>query len=341
MKFTKLFLIPFVFSLLTSCSNDDQDTTTTNSSFDKGFFILNEGSTGQSTVSFSSFDYNSFTKDVYKTVNGNDVFGKYAQNIFFNDDKAYIITGSNVINIVDRHSFKLLAKVESGLTNPRYGVVKDGKAYITNANSFSSATDDYVAILDLSTNTITDKINLNATANRILLDNGKLYITEPYSNTQLLIVNPNTKTVEETITIGDYADTMEIKEGILYTLRSPFGDRSEIVKIKLSDKSISRVTFPETLDGAGFLALANNQIYYTVANAVYAINTTATEASTEAIFSTPITYLYGFTIHNNQIYMADAVDFKSDGSAYIYSLKGDLQKQLTLGVGPNGFYFNN
>lgn len=345
MKLSKLLLIALSVSLFVSCSNDDNDS---KGQYENGFFILNEGSAGQGSVSFSSNDFSAFTKDAYTAANGNDLLGKYAQNIFFDGDNAYIIAGgSNVINVVNRYTFKLVAKIETGLANPRYGVAKDGKAYVTNANTYYSAnnpngnTDDYIAVINLATNTYESKINLNATANRIIEENGKLYITEPYNNDKLLVVNIANKTLETPVTIGSSADTMEEENGTLYILRGPYGDRSEIVKVKLADKSVSKITFPESLDGAGYLDIYQSKIYYTVGNSVYSIATSAAEASTTAILTANLGYLYGFAVNNDHIFLADSGDFKADSKAYIYSLTGSLQKELTVGVGPNGFYFND
>ncbi|MDX6182487.1 hypothetical protein SGQ44_07525 [Flavobacterium sp. Fl-77] len=342
MKFSKLFLIALSVSLFVSCSNDDESNEP-KGIYDNGFFILNEGSSGQGTVSFSSDDFNAFTKDAYTTANGTDLLGKYAQNIFFDGDRAYIIAGgSNVINVVNRYTFKLIAKIETGIANPRYGVAKDGKAYVTNANSFPSITDDYVAVINLATNTVDTKIELNATANRIILENGKLYITEPYNNDKLLVINPSTNTLETPVTIGTSADCMDVKDGVLYILRSPSSDRSEIVKVKLSDKTTSKITFPEALDGAGYLDIYNDKVYYTVSNSVYAINSSATTASTTAIVTAAsVANLYGFAVNNNRIYMADSGNYTSDSKAYIYNFNGVLEKELMVGIAPNGFYFNN
>ncbi len=357
MKISKLLLIAFGISLFVSCSNDDDNNDNTpKGDYDNGFFILNEGSTGQGTVSFSSDDLSVFSKDVYTAANGSDLLGKFAQNIFFDGDNAYIIAGgSHVINIVNRYTFKLIAKIDSGLKNPRYGVVKDGKAYVTNANTYApygkpaddaavitGNTDDYVAVIDLATNVVESKINVNATANRIIEKNGKLYITEPYDNEKLLVVNIATKSLETSVAIGSSADTMEEKDGVLYILRGPYGSRSEIVKVKLSDKTTSKITFPEALDGAGYMDIYNDKIYYTVANSVYAINTNAAEASaTPIVTASTVANLYGFAVNNDRIYLSDSGDYKADSKAYIYNLTGTLQKELTVGVGPNGFYFND
>jgi hypothetical protein len=349
MKLTRLFFLAISVSLFVSCSNDDSDTP--KGVYDNGFFILNEGNSGGGSVSFASDDLATVTSDVYKTANAGDFAGVYLQNIFFDGDKAYIIAGgSNVINVVNRYTFKLIAKIDSGLANPRYGVVKDGKAYVTNANTYAyinpatGDTDDYIAVIDLATNKVESKINLNATANRILLENGKLYITEPYSSDKLLVVNPTTKALETPVNLGLGADTMEAKDGILYILRNPYKDRTEILKVRLSDKGTTKIVFPESLDGKGYLDIYNDKIYYTAKNGVYAISTTATAASTVSILPAAFpaaASVYGFAVNNDRIYIADSGDYASNSKAYIYNLAGFLQKELTVGVGPNGFYFND
>lgn len=348
MKFSKLFLIALSVSLFVSCSNDDDESNEPKGIYDNGFFILNEGSKSKGTISFSNDDFTTFTKDVYAQANSNDLPGGYLQNIFFDGDRAYVISGgSNVINVVNRYTFKLIAKIETGLANPRYGVVKDGKAYVTNANTYSyenaatGDTDDYVAVINLATNTVESKIDLNATANRLVLKDGKLYITDTY-NDKLLVVDVATKKLDAPVQIGFNGDCIEEENGVLYILRNPYGDKSEIVKVKLSDKTTSKITFPEALERAGYLDIYNDKVYYTVSNAVYAINTSATTASTTAILTaTSVANLYGFAVNNDRIYISDSGNYTSDSKAYIYNLSGTLEKELTVGVGPNGFYFNN
>ena len=351
MKFNKLFFVALVsISAFVSCTNDN-DEAVDSGDYNQGVLVLNEGGSGQGSVSYVSNDLSIFTQDVYGTVNGSDLFGKFTQSIFFDGDKAYIISGgSNKITVVNRHTFKLIAKIETGLEKPRYGVVKDGKAYVTNANTYAAwgapvtavgYTDDYIAVINLTTNLVESKIELNATANRIVLENGKLYITEPYSNDKLLVVNPSTNTLETSVNIGSGADTMEAKDGVLYVLKSAYGGRSEIVKVKLSDKTISKVTFPEALDGASNLDIYENRIFYTVETAVYAMNIIANEASITSIvnYSSTSAYgkMYGFAVKNNHIFIADGGDFSANSKAYVYSLSGTLEKEFTVGVGPNGF----
>ncbi|MFZ0598481.1 MAG: amine dehydrogenase large subunit, partial [Flavobacterium sp.] len=278
--------------------------------------------------------------------NGSDILGKYAQNIFFSGDNAYIISGgANNITVVNRYTFKLITKIETGLLNPRYGVVKDGKAYVTNANTYSyenaatGDTDDYVAVINLSTNTVESKIDLNATANRVVLKDGKLYITDAY-NDKLLVVDIAAKKLDTPVQIGFNGDCIEEENGVLYILKGGFGNSSELVKVKISDKTTTKITFPESLSGAGFMDIEDNKIYYTVGSSVYTMNTNATAASTTAILTSPATYVYGFAVNDGRIYVSQG-NFTTDGKAYIYDLTGALQKELTTGVGTNGLYFND
>lgn len=352
MKFSKLFLVALAsVSLLASCTNDDETPVVAPGAYENGVFVLNEGGSGQGSVSFLSNDLNNFTQDVYGTVNPGDLFGKYVQSIFFNGDNAYVIAGgSNKINVVNRKTFKLVAKIETGLEKPRYGVVFNGKAYVVNANTYSyinpatGNTDDYIAVINLTTNLVESKIQLNATGNRIVLENGKLYITEPYNNNKVLVVNPTTNTLETPITVGTDADTMEVNNGFLYVLRSPYGAPAELVKVKLADATKSNVVFPAALNGAKNLDIYENKIYYTAETSVYAMDLTATTASTTPVLTYASTSaygkMYGFAVNNGRIYIADGGDFTANSKAYVYSVSGTLQKEITVGVGPNGFYFN-
>lgn len=341
MKFSKLLLIALSISLFVSCSSDDDDNP--KGAYDNGFFILNEGSKSLGTISFSSNDFSSFTKNVYEKENGTDAVGGYLQNIFFSGDRAYIIAGgSNVINVVNRYTFKLIAKIDSDLVAPRYGVVKDGKAYVINAGEYSyenpatGDTDDYIAVINLATNTVESKVALNSTANRVIEENGKLYITDTY-NDKLLIYNIATKALETPVTIGFDGDSIEEEDGTIFILRKPYGGAGEIVKVKISDKSISRIALPTD---AGFLDIEDDKVYYTVSSSVYAISTTATTAATTPIVTSEASYVYGFAVEDNRIYIADA-KFTGDSKALIYNLSGVLQKELATGAGSNGFYFND
>jgi len=108
---------------------------------------------------------------------------------------------------------------------------------------------------------------------------------------------------------------------------------------------LSKITFPSDLQDAKNLDIEQNKIYYTSGTSVYGMNLTATEASNTAIISyessSAYGKMYGFAVRNNRVFIADGGDFTANSKAYVYSLTGTLEKEFTVGVGPNGFYFND
>ncbi len=354
MKISKLVSVALLsIFLFASCSKEDDVLVVKPvvGAYENGFFILNEGSTGQGSVSFLSNDFATFTQDAYTTANPGDLMGKFAQSMFFNGDNAYIISnGSNKIDIVNRKTFKLVAKIENGLKIPRYGIVKDGKAYVTNANTYSydnpatGNTDDFIAVINLSTNVVETTIPLNATADKLVLDNGKIYVIEPYNSNKILVVNTANNTLEAPINIGTDANSMEVSNGFLYVLRAPYGSPSQLVKVNLATSLFTTLDFPSAQTDAKNLDIEGSKIYYTIDTSVYAMNITDVAAPTTSIFNYTSTSLYGkmygFAVKNDRIYIADGGDFSANSKAYVYSITGVLQKEITAGVGPNGFYFN-
>ncbi len=334
--------------LLNSCSDDDEVEVA--GYYENGIFILNEGSQGQGTVSFLSNDFQEFTEDAYTNANPNDLMGKYAQSMFFDGDNIYIIAGgSQKINVVNKKTFKLVAKIETGLKNPRYGVVKDGKAYVTNANTYSftnpttANTDDYVVVINLSNNSIETTIPLNATADKLVLDNDKIFIIDPINGTKILVLNTITNTLESPINIGSGANSLEISNGFLYVMKSSINQNSQLIKINLFNNEYSTIDFPNLLNGAKNLDIYKNKIYFTVNNEVFSMDIGSLIPPNSSIleYNTASGYgMYGFAVNNDKIFTADGGDFTENSSANIYSLNGTLQKTINVGVGPNGFYFN-
>ena len=346
MKITKLFLTALLsFPLFFSCTNDDDiPVAPIPGAYENGFFVINEGSAAKGTVSFVSNDLNTIQQDIYGDVNSNDALGGFVQSLFFDGEKAYVISGkSNVITIVNRKTFKLISKITTGLVNPRYGVVANGKAYITNSNAFDILNDDFIAVVNLSNNKVESTISLNEYADKIVYENGKLYVIEPFSSSNVLVINTTTNTLEAPINIGDSANSMEISNGFLYVIRNPNGVNSELVKIKLSDKTFT--VLPFSLQNVRNLDIYENKIYYTSAKSAYSMDISASTTSTTPILtytSTSNVYgeMFGFSVNKNRIFIGDSPAFDANGKVYVYSLTGTLQKSIDVGVGPNSFNFN-
>jgi len=327
-----------------SCSSDDNATAEISlGQYEDGVFVLNEGNTAPTSGSVSFISNNGAVEnDVFSNVNPNEASaGSFLQNLFFDDTRAFIISGqANKVTVVDRYTFKFIATVDANFTNPRYGTVANGKAYVTNAGtSWGLGTDDFITVIDLS-NYSTSQIAMGNFSERILEENGKVYVLNGYydGGTSITVVNPAANSIEKTIELGFSPNSFEEENGTLYVIGS-----GKLAKIN---------TTTNTLDGTALTITANSKniqiedgkIYYTVANAVYAMNLNATVAPASPLFSYNSTsadgVMYGFAVNDDTIYISDAGDFSSNTNVYLYSLTGTLSKTIPTGVAPNGFYFN-
>lgn len=332
------FAIPMFF---TSCSDDDNGGGhTSKGEFDNGTFVLNEGGSSLSTASISFIGNDgTIEQDIFRAVNPEaDEIGTYLQNIFFDDTRAFIVSGStNQITVVNRYSFEYITTI-TNFSAPRYGVVYNGKAYVTNANDFSGTT-GFVTVINLSDYS-TSTIELNKAAERILEENGKIYVSNGAFGTgnSITVINPNTDTIETTIELDESPSTFDEENGTLYVLGN-----SKIFKINTSNNQVSSsVAIPSSLTFVGNLTIENQKIYFTGnGSSVYSLGLNSSEISETPILVSDVGFLYGFAVNDGKIYISDGGDFSSDSKVYIYSTSGTFMNSYEVGVAPNGFYFND
>lgn len=345
MNVSKMFFATLASCVLFASCSKDNDTIEPLGIYENGILVVNEGNGSAGSVTYINNNLSTIQQNVYGAENANDGIGGYVQSIFFNNEKAFIISnGSNKITVVNRYTFKLIDKIETGFSVPRYGVVYNGKAYVTNLASFASLTDDFISVINLSTYEVETTIPVNAIADKIALINGKLYVSNgTYGDgNSLKVINPVTNSVVKTLTFGNSPNSMEEKNGTLYVLCSNYSSNSELVKINLStDTILSTTVLPLSLGNAQNLNLENDKLYFTVDSKVYSENLTTTSISTTPLFTSTATTLYGFKVENNRIYTADAKDYASDGRIFVNNLSGILEREIPVGLIPNGFYFND
>lgn len=347
MNFKQCFLALVAGSLFfVSCSSDDDNNSGHAGAFTDGTFILNEGNGDPLSSTVSFLDKNGvIQQDIYNTVNpGKPALGSYLQSIFFDDDKAFIISGSaNKVTVVNRYTFEFIANVDTNFENPRYGAVVNGKAYVTNYANYAIGTDDFLTVINLADYTTT-KVALNNWSEKIIEENGKLYIANGYysNGTSVTVFNPATNSAEAVIELGASPESFEEEDGILYVLGA-----GKLSKINLSNNQVaSTITLPEALTySAQDLTIEDNKLYFTAGASVYtmALNATVVPTTPLLTYNSTSEYgvMYGFNVEDDKIYIADGGDFSSDSKVYTYSLTGTLLNSYTVGVGPNGFYFND
>jgi len=351
MKITKLFALGLAGSLfLNSCSSDDDndfDETIPEeeTAYANGVFVVNEGSQSSGTVSFIDAGNSTIENNIFETVNTGMDLGKFVQSIFFDEDNAYIISnGSNVITVVDRYTFEFKGQVDAGLSVPYYGVVYEGKAYVSNLASFDlGGADDFVAIIDLENLAVEETIVAGFSIEEVQEDNGLIYFegTNFGTGNQIQVFDPSSQTFTKSISTNDALNSFAIEGNTLFALSS-----TKLERIDLSTNAVvSEIEFSEDFSGLRNLKMEDDMIYFTSGTSVYQLNMDFEEEPAEAILSYESTSdfgaMYGFDVEDGFIYTSDAGDFASNGTVRVYTLLGEFVNEFTAGVGPNSFYFND
>ena len=341
--------------LLTSCSDEEKPVEIPLGDYDNGVLILNQGNFGtpNSTISYLSNNLVTFQNNIFGLVNPTKVLGDTAQDIGFNGDLAYIVlNNSNTIEIVNRYTMKSVGSIAAGLNNPRYIAFYNGKGYVTNWGDSTVTTDDFVAVLNLTTNTVSQTIPVVEGPERIVSEGNNLYVAHKggygFGNS-ISVINAISNTILTSITVGDVPNFMAETNGILYVMcegkpsYAPTETGGKLVKINLATNTVVSTTNFAATSHPQNLIIENNVLYYTESNRVFNVNVASSNLPTTPLFTTNPQGAYGiysFEVKNNLIYVGDAVDYSSNGKVYIYSLNGTLTNEYRVGVSPTGFYFN-
>ncbi|GAA3653831.1 YncE family protein [Flavivirga jejuensis] len=354
MKTNKLISKVFILSVLflASCSDDDSPQLP-KGDYENGLLISGEGSgAGTGSVSFVSNDLTTTENLIYKKVNTTEL-GIYLQSMAFDDDRAFIIVdNANSVTVVDRYTFEEKATITSGLEVPRYMAVVGNKGYVTNWGKGDYTTDiddDFITVINLDTYTVEEKIDVAIGPERIIENNGKLYVSHKgafSTNNVVSVIDLSDNSIEE-ITVGYKPDEIFVNDqGELIVLCG--GNESwtangeteaSIRKIDVSTNlEISSLTFA-TGEHPSLLVLDNGALYYDINNEVYMIDENATALPSTSIFE-PQGYLYGMEVKDGKAYLLDS-SFSDLSELNIYDLTTkDKLDTKSVALGASKIYFN-
>ncbi|MFT6191829.1 MAG: YVTN family beta-propeller protein [Paraglaciecola sp.] len=352
MNFKKtVFLIAISGFLFASCTSDNE-LVLPKGDYDNGILIANEGafSGGTGTVTFISDDYTVTEEKIYNKVNDENI-GTILQSIGFNNDDAYLIANvGNKIAVADRFTMKKITEITGDLNNPRYIAFANGKGFVTNWGDGSNTTDDFVAVIDLTTNTISSKISVAEGPEQIIANGNFLYVSHKGgfgSGSTVSVINASTNTIVKMISVGDIPDELAIDasgnilvscEGKAETSWNPTEVLGSLVTINTTSNEVSA-----TLDfDSGFhpnaMVLNSGNIYLSTSSSVYKMLESATTIPASAIINTTV---YGISVNENKVYITDAKDFQNNGTLKIFDATTNVElKEFTVGLIPGKIYFN-
>lgn len=353
-KLSYLVLLSFLF--FTSCRDDDDTTflveeeeTQLRGDYDQGILVSNEGpfGTGTGTVSFISENFETVNQAIYNQVN-NDDLGNIVQSIGFNDDTAYIVANnSHQIKVVNRYTFEEIATITEGLNNPRYFIAIGDTGYVSNWGDPFDNNDDYIAVVDLNTNTVSSSIPVDFGPEKLGVSGTTLFVAHQggYGQNNLVsVINSTNNEVSTTITVGDVPNSMQFVGTNLWVLcggnSSYTGNETigSLVKIDITTNEVSQTLQFNLTEHPSHLSLNNNTLYYSLNGAVYPFEVTDTELSSNSIIEG---FFYFMTTKDGKLYATDAGDFQSNGFLKVYDLTTFVEEQnIEVGIIPGGVYFN-
>jgi YVTN family beta-propeller protein len=351
MNFNKTLFLVAILGFFASCDSNNEPELP-KGDYDNGILVANEGafSGGTGTVSFISDDYTITEEKIYNNVNDENI-GTILQSIGFYNDDAYLIANvGNKITVANRFTMNKVTEITGDLNNPRYIAFADGKGFVTNWGNGSDATDDFIAVIDLSTKTITSKIAVTEGPEQIISNGNFLYVSHKGgfgSGNTVSVINAATNTVVTSILVGDIPDELGVDsrgnilvscEGKAETSWNPTEVLGSLVKINTNTNEVS-----ETLNfSSGFhpnaMVLNEGTIYFSTSSSVYKMDESATTIPTSVLISTPV---YGIAVNDNKIYVTDAKDFQNNGSLKVFDATTNSEiREFTVGLIPGKIYFN-
>lgn len=350
MKTTQFLFIFLVSSLLFTSCIKETPLPEPLGAYEHGFFIVNEGpfANGSGTLTFLDDNYSTIEQNVYENVN-QEALGNIVQSMAFNNEKAYIVVNnSHKIVVANRYTMKKIAVISTGLNNPRYIEFHGNLAYVSNWGDPSNPNDDYVAVINLANNTISQNIPVGEGPEKMLINNTKLYVALKGGygqNDKVAIINTNTNTVTTSVSVGFVPNSMVIKDNKLVVLCSgkPSWTGSETAGSVFSintdtNVATNTVTFA-TAQHPNFLNLDNGSFFYFLSGNVFKWNGSNTLPTTpeEGLSG----FYYGMQTKDGKLYTMNAGNYSSNGVLKIFNLTTHTElKSVTTGIIPNAVAFN-
>lgn len=349
----KKFLFFLTISIIISCKkdrpvgpqnvdNNNNDTIkTTLDTVYKGVFIINEGnfSWGNGSISFYNPKKKYVENNIFKKKNSRPL-GDVVQSMTVINQKGYIVVNnSQKIEVVNINDFKSINTIY-GLNSPRYILpVSNDKLYVTDLY------DNAISIIDISTNSIIKKIKTSGWTENLLASNNKVYVCNVKKG-NLLIINPYTDTIQDSITLSAGAKyIVKDSTGYLWVLcDGDLGtDYPALYKITpVYDTIVNKLSFPDINSSPSNLCINKfgNKLFY-LNNDVFAMDIFSNQLPLVPVINNnnKLFYALGIDPTNDDIYVSDAVDYVQEGIILRYDKNYTLLDSFKVGIIPGAFVF--
>jgi YVTN family beta-propeller protein len=350
MKNLKVGAVLCAFSVFfAACIKDPENVVT--SSYESGVFIAHEGafSGGTGTVSFYNRTMGGIKNDIFAAENNGAVIGNILQSMTIVNTNAYLlVNNANRIVVANAKTFKYQDSI-TATTMPRYLLDIDGnKGFVSEwgANGTAGA----VKVLDYANKRFTKTIPTGKGAERMLKVGNTIWVVNHGgfgSDSTVAIVDIATETVTSKINVGVSPNSLvQDANGDIWVLSGGAwgAPNGKLVQIR-NNNVIATFNVPQ---GSNSLItnVAKNSFYFIGGNAIYQkdlTNTPPTLFVDKPTSNTAFGALYGLGLDpkTSNLYLADAKNYSSAGTVYIFNASKTLADSMKTGIVPSNFWFTN
>ena len=353
-----LFLISILSLALFSCEDKE---TTPSLPYESGVVVVNEGNftDNNGTLSWLNRNAQTATFDIFQYENKRSLSGS-VRGYTEVDDKGIILVdnstaGNDAVEIVNANTFTSIASITPGeIENPRQVVrVSNTKAYISCWNATGDFPDfyvnpGYIAVLDLNTNMITKKINIEKGAESMFMFNNQVYVgSADYGVSKMTVINVSNDAIDQTVEVGSNPTII----GVDINNRLWVYAGGQIKKINTSSKAVeSTVTLTSTKSPSRFAFSTDKSILYFVLSAydanwneVGAVYSTSVNASEIKEGSPLINRMFGGGMavdpQTGELYAGLIPSYKQAGYVFRFKANGTLIDSVKAEIAPSKFFF--
>lgn len=311
--------------------------------YEAGIFVTNEGpfQNGTGTITWYHPDSAQARQQIFQQANGGIPLGNIVQSLAFGDSLGYVVVNNaSKVVVVRAHTFEQVGVIENVML-PRYLLVDGATGYLSQWGS--DGLSGSIAVVDLSTRQVTDTIVTGQGAERMLRIGSRLYVTNAGGfgkDSTLAVIDLNTRQLSHHIEVGPNPNSLvQDRNGDLWVLCGgdwATGAAGRLVHLS-NDTLVQQFALPT---GSGRLVIdgAGTTLYfiYGFGGAVWrhAVDASALEAEA---FIDGSWYSLGFDASREWLLAADAGDFTSNGTVYVYTTTGTLVDSFEAGIIPGNF----
>lgn len=317
---------------------------------ERGLFICNEGNFqyGNATLSYYNPDTRTIENEVFYRANAMKL-GDVAQSMTIYDNRGWIVVNnSHVIFAIDLDTFREVGRI-TGLTSPRYiHFISDEKAYVT------QIWDNRIFIINPRRYEITGyievpRMTMEQGSTEQIVQRGKyLYINCWSYHNRILKIDTETDTIVTELEVGIQPTSLAMDcNGKLWTVTdggydgSPYGyERPALYRIDPETMTIEAMFEFKRGDAPSEVQLnGSGDTIYWINDDIWAMDVTATNVPVRPFLDSRGTIYYGLTVDpvNEDVYIADAIDYTQPGKVYRYTKQGELVDEFYVGIIPGAF----